>query len=214
MRDTKIKLFLDADDTVLQSSETIISILNNKYNINPPKSLNDLKDWGFRSIYKNLTRHDVGALFESDEFFDKVQISKTFANFYALNKDKFDVTIVTTGTRENLDKKKTYFEKAFGSEMRYVGLPFLKDEFGEYVWNYDKSSVDMQYGIQIDDRIDALRDTNASLKILIKNGDYHWNQAEYYANIPNLYVVHSWEEAIQIILFAYDNHSIFKRGGL
>ena len=34
----KIKLFIDADDTILESSKTFIEILNERFNISPPKT--------------------------------------------------------------------------------------------------------------------------------------------------------------------------------
>jgi hypothetical protein len=68
----------------------------------------------------------------------------------------------------------------------------------------------MKHGIQIDDRTDALKDTNANIKILINNDRLRtWNQN--YENINNLYVARNWDEIEQIVLFAYDNHFIFKK---
>ena len=46
----KIRLFIDADDTILESSKAAINILNKKFNIVPQKTYDDMKDWGYRSI--------------------------------------------------------------------------------------------------------------------------------------------------------------------
>ena len=46
----KIKLFIDADDTILESSKTVINILNKRFNISPPKTYDDIRDWGYRSM--------------------------------------------------------------------------------------------------------------------------------------------------------------------
>ena len=204
MSKQKIKLFIDADDTTLASSKTIIDLLNKKYEIIPPKGLKDLKDWGYRSIYKNLSRQQVEEMFESDDFFSSVEVVDGFANFYKEHGDKFSITVVTAGTKNNLTKKQEYFHHAFGDSIKYVGIETKYDEFGELIWDYDKSSVDMRKSVHIDDRIDALRSTNASVKILLKNGDYYWNEPEAYANIDNLYVCNNWDEITQILLFAYE----------
>ena len=62
----------------------------------------------------------------------------------------------------------------------------------------------MRGGIQIDDRTDCLASTNASIKILLKNGEHYWNSSLTYANIENLYATSSWEEIIEILLFFHD----------
>lgn len=215
MKDTKINLFLDADDTILKSSETIINLLNKKYNIVPPKTIKDLKDWGYRSIWKNLPSMEVEQLFASDEFFEDIKPFQGFLDFYSHHGDKFNITVVTAGTPDILAKKKQYFDIMFQNAFKFRGIEFPRNDLGKFEWNYDKSIVDMQFGIQIDDRVDALRSTNANLKILFKgNGDYYWNQPESYANISNLYVTNGWEEVSQILLFAHGNHGILKKGGL
>ena len=82
----RITLYLDADDTILLSSEAVIKILNKKYNINPPKTINGMKDWGYRSIYKYITTKEVENIYESDEFFNMVEFDPLFLDFYNKNK--------------------------------------------------------------------------------------------------------------------------------
>lgn len=208
---TKLKLFLDADDTILESSKAIIEILNKKYNITPPKTMADLKDWGYRSIYKYLTPTDVEDLFETDEFFDIVQIDKDFLRFYNIHKDKFDIIVVTKGTKANIDKKKDYLKKIFGDSFGYVGMVLARDADGKIINQFDKSQVNMLKGIHIDDRPDALRSTNANIKVLLRRGDYYWNDLESYTNINNLYTVRDWGEIAQILLFAYENRFMLEK---
>lgn len=206
----KITLYLDADDTILRSSEAAIQIINKRFNINPPKTINDLHDWGYRSIYKNITAEDVTALYESDEFFNMVEFDQSFLNFYKQHKDKVEIVVVTKGTDVNLEKKEVLIKKVLGKSVQFVGLKFKYDVDGNVVREYNKKTVNMRHGIQIDDRTDSLRDTNANIKILINNDRVQtWNQ--HYENINNLYVTRNWDEIAQIILFAYDNHFIFKK---
>ena len=208
---TKIKLFLDADDTILQSSETIIKMLNEKYNINPPKTVEDIGDWGYRSIYKNLSSAEVDQLYESDIFFNDVAINPVFWDFYTKYRDQLDISVVTKGTRVNIEKKKKYLDEAFNNQYTYYGIVLVKDEFNRVIRNYDKSKIDMSGGIQIDDRADCLENTNAAVKILIRNGERYWNKPILCANMPNnVYIVNNWNEAIEIILFMYNNPTLFE----
>lgn len=58
----------------------------------------------------------------------------------------------------------------------------------------------MSGGIQIDDRVDCLKDTNAGVKILITNGRrFSWNDPEKCVGIENLYIVNNWDEATQVV---------------
>lgn len=206
----KVMLYIDVDDTILKSSEAVIKILNKKYGINPSKSINDMKDWGYRSIYKNITDDEVEKIYESDEFFNIVEFDQSFLNFYNLNKNKIDITFCTKGTQINLNKKESLIKSVFGKNVSYIGLKFKLDVDGNKIKDYKKYVVNMKHGIQIDDRTDSLRDTNANIKILINNDRPRtWNQN--YENINNLYVVRNWDEIGQIILFAYNNHFIFKK---
>ena len=204
-KENKINLYIDADDTILLSSETIISLLNEKYNLIPPKTIKDLKDWHYRSIYSLLTVDEVESLYESDSFFDKVVVDPLFIDFYNKYKNNFNFIIVTKGTPLNLSKKQKSFESKIGNEIKFVGMRFIKDVDGKYLWEYNKSSVNMDGGIQIDDRSDSLKSTNASVKILIKRGDFFWNNPLSYQNVENLYVASDWKQIAEILLFFKKN---------
>ena len=53
----KRKVVFDFDDTLVKSSEEIIRQINNKYNLN--KTIDDLTDWNYSSIYKELKETEV-----------------------------------------------------------------------------------------------------------------------------------------------------------
>ena len=208
--ENKITVYLDADDTVLESSKAIIEILNKKYNINPAKTIKNMMDWEYKSIYKYITHSDICKIYESDEFFDIVQINEDFLNFYKESLNIINFVFVTKGTQINIDKKERYLRKLLGNTFQYIGMTFKVDGEGQHICNHNKVSINMRHGIQIDDRIDCLENTNAPIKILMKMyGDRYWNMD--YSGIPNLYAVNGWKEAIQIIKFAYNEHYIFKK---
>lgn len=205
----KITLYIDADDTIMLSSVAVIDILNEKYNIAPKKTIDDLKDWGYRSIYGRLSKEEKDAIYESDEFYDKVKIDPDFLNFYKANHKFFDFVIVTKGTAINIKKKQKFLKSVLGNGFDYIGMSIDTNET-DLSKKFDKSSVNMKHGIQIDDRTDALVNTNAPIKILYRhNTDMTWNRD--YDGINNLYAVNTWKEIIEILLFAKDNHFLFKR---
>lgn len=187
-------VFLDADDTVLESSKAVIQIINQRYAIDPPKTISDLKEWNYTCIYPGMTQEEVEEIYKSQEFFDTIQVNPEFLTVYETYHCDFNFVIVTKGTKENLDRKEAFFIRHF-PKMRFIGI-----EFGdENNSGFDKSCVDMSMGIQIDDRVDALESTNAGCKILLKNGmELEWNTPE-----PGneFYIVNRWKEIGEIFKF-------------
>lgn len=195
----KIKLFIDADDTILESSKTTINILNKRFNISPPKTYDDISDWGYRSIYHQCTNEIVNEIYDSEEFFEQVKIHSNFMDFYNKYQNNFEWYIVTKGHERNINHKESYFAQHM-PVATVIGCQFNshKNE------NYDKSHIDMSYGIQIDDRLDCLLGTNAPIKILIKNDkELYWNQT--HKNNEPIYIVNNWNEAIEILTFMLEH---------
>lgn len=194
VEEKRIRLYVDLDDTVLDSSEAVIEILNKKHGMN--KTINDLKDWNFRSIYHNMTSEMVVSIFDSDEFFDTVKINGEFADFYKKHANDFKFVFVSKGYKANIDKKRALIEDKFpGSEF----IPCLF--YPDVDCDYDKSHIDMRGGIQIDDRFDCLCETNASCKILIDNGrDLKWSRQT--KTIDGLYKARGWKDAGEILEYA------------
>lgn len=191
--DAKIKIFVDADDTVIESSKTVIDIINERYDINPPKTFQNLHNWNYTCIHPSMTPDEVNEIYASDEFFERVQPNPSFVKVYEKHKDNFDFFVVTKGDAPNLDKKEQWFHSHF-PEMNFIGIEFIPE-----AENFDKSIIPMKGGIQIDDRTDALVSTTASCKMLLQNGiRVAWNRPKEGAN---LYVVQTWEEIGQVLDF-------------
>ena len=140
----RITLYLDADDTILLSSEAVIKILNQKYNINPPKTINNMKDWEYRSIYKYITIKEVEDIYESDEFFNMVEFNPLFLDFYNKNKNKINIVIVTKGTELNVTKKEKYIKSILGEDIEYIGMTFKYDADGKRIKDYSKTNINMK----------------------------------------------------------------------
>ena len=207
----KVTLYLDADDTVMQSSAAVVGILNEKYGISPKKTVEDVRDYDYRSIWKGLTKEEKRNIFESEEFYDKVELFPEFIEFYENGLEKFNFVVVTRGTVRNLEMKYEYLKKALGGEVNYIGLPVIYDEDGKELKSYHKYSINMRHGIQVDDEVKEFDKVNSPVKILLKTfGDRTWNNRGY-ENVPNFYVTNNWNEAIEIMEFAHREHYIFKK---
>lgn len=197
----KIDLYLDADDTILDSSEAVIEILNKRYNIQPQKTYADMFDWGYKSVYNDLAQGEIEDIYSSDDFFASVKLDPVFEKFYLKNKHNFNFYIVTKGTEKNLELKKELFSILIPN-AKFIGLIFQSDP--DLKHTYSKQSIDMSNGIQIDDRIDCLQ-TNAALKILYThNREFSWNNTSR-CHIENRYDCGTWEEITKILEFFVKN---------
>lgn len=194
----KRTIYLDVDDVVLKSSECIIQMLKNKYQIK--KSIEDLKDWQYKSIYKYFEINELIEFFKSEYFWQNVEYNKELIKgFEEINLlEKYNLIFVTKGSEENLIKKYNYIYniKYFKENKNKIG--FIGIDLDE-----PKSKVKMLKGIQIDDSIDNLINTDATLKILLTNNlQTEYNLLDKWPkNIDNFYVVNMVEDLIKILQY-------------
>lgn len=187
----KTKIFLDCDDTILESSKCVINILNKKYNLH--KTIEDLKDFNYRSIYGPINKKEVFDIFESEEFWKNVEINKLFKENIEILKNDFEIVFVSCGTDKNLNKKLKYLKKYF--DFDFIGKRISAEDV-----NLKKNHIDMSNAIQIDDNPRSLNGTNAAIKIFLQNGrDVKGNDAP--INEDNLYIVQNWSEILEILNF-------------
>ena len=203
IKQRKIRLFIDADDTILESSKAFIDIVNRQDNINPPKTYEELQDWRYQSLFPYMTTKRVVEIYDSEEFFNIVKVNPDFESFYLKHENDFEWYIVTKGYKTNIEHKQKYFKKHL-PKANVVGCRFGSKEEQDF----DKSHIDMDYGIQIDDRTDCLIGSNANIKVLFKNNrDFYWNRTDM-SNEP-LYIMNSWKEIIETLEFALKNSDVF-----
>lgn len=180
------KIFLDFDDTMAESSKCMINLINKIYNCN--KTQEDLKDYGFQSIYP-ISEKEKLELFESDDFFKNLKLKEGVLDFINTYYKKYKIIISTKGTYKNLIKKEKWIKDIFGDKIIFMGLN------GN---SHDKSYVDMKDSIEIEDNASCLN-TNAKIKILYKSfNNFPWQQVECSKDII---IVNTWEDICQILDF-------------
>ena len=193
----KQTIYWDVDDVILNSSVVVVDIINKKENKN--KKFEDVKDWTYRSISRNMTKEKIENIYGSDEFWSGINFIDGILDLFDKLGGRYNHSIVTHGREDNQKRKKEYLfsHPRFGIHLRnnagYYEVPN----------NKSKSYIDMSDGIQIDDNCNNLIGTNARIKILFKNSidtDYNTDYGKF-GNIDNLYIVNTVEELEQILMF-------------
>lgn len=192
-----MKLFIDFDNTIANSSEVIVDMLNEHFDKN--ENFEKLRKYDFSDLFPECSYWDIEKFFNSDEMFERLKIFPNMIETVDAFKDFFDeISIVTIGTKYNLENKKRFL-KENNLELTFYGI--------ENNGRTDKSSVDMHNGVFIDDHIGCLHSSNAKIKILMKNVENgEWNKVE-----PNddIYVVNNWYEVYSIFDFIKKNKELY-----
>lgn len=201
-----ITVYMDCDDTILNSSAAIIEILNEKYGVN--KTLKDLRDYKYRSIVGTVAQEEILEIFQSEQFWQKVQFNEQFVEVIKKLKNNFKFVVISKGTKENLESKEAHLKKAFKQmdvDIDFVGIPILLGSKTKF----EKSLVDMTGAIQIDDCTSELN-TKAAIRILLRNGRrVEWNYIPW--NEENFYGVDTWKEIEEILEFAAQSDEFMAR---
>ena len=193
-----MNLYIDFDNTIVNSSEVIVKMLNEKFGEN--KDWKRLRRYDFKDLFPSCSYWEIERSFESDKMFEEVELLPEVYETLNSFKDKFDkVSVVTIGTDINLEKKRIFVKDRFPFDIELIGI---KND-----GRSNKGSVDMRDGVFIDDHIDCLHSSNAKVKILIKTSENaEWSKIE-----PNddIYVVSNWYEIYSILDFITKNKEMY-----
>lgn len=170
---SKPKLFLDFDNTIVNSDKVYCSLYNWLYSTNKDFRYADWTKVRERSYADQcpLAVNDVKEMFEMAEFFMNLEFfPQAKETIEKLNED-YEIIIVSIGTPKNLSLKSLWLEENLPFVNKYILL-----NNGENL--IDKSIVDMEGAIFIDDVASNLTSSNADVKLCFggkadKNRD--WN---------------------------------------
>ena len=151
----KQKIVLDFDDTMVKSSEQIIRMLNKKYGLN--KTIEDLKDWSYSSIYPKITNAEIQELYSSIEFFNQVEWNIGVQEFLIKFNNEYEFIICSKGSKQNLLLKELFLNQHM-SKMHIYDCAFIGLELNDETnCELNKSCIDFSNGkFAIDDNTNAL----------------------------------------------------------
>lgn len=165
----KSKLYLDFDNTIVDSIGAICSCYNEDFRYYKkfvPVNPCDVDTYDFKELTL-ASKHYVDHLFNRPRFFERLQFLENAEEALEILKDRYDIYIVSLGYNPNIRQKEIWIKEH---------MPYVK---GMYLINMkkhvDKSHIDLSDGIFIDDSARVLSNTNAKKKYLF--GDfYSWNK--------------------------------------
>ena len=199
MKLEKQKIVLDFDDTLVKSSEQIIRMINQKYGLN--KTIEDLTDWGYTSIYPSLTTKEITEFYSDEKFFKEVEWNEGVKSFLLEFKNDYKFIICSKGSKQNLYLKGLFLINWFIQlgiiDWEFKGIETNDDS--DYTLN--KSMVDFSDCLFcVDDNVNALLSINTPKKILIKNyAEYFWNKTP--INREDVYIINDFHDLKEICKF-------------
>ena len=158
-------VFYDYDDTLVDSLQADVSILNKRYNKNVHKS--EVKCWNFTDVFPQLKDDEIEDLFDSEEFFDIVQFKPNAKEF--ILKDK-KAKIITKGRPKNLQLKQQWLIDNGLGEIPFIGISL--DENKDLYIPYNS--------LVIDDNKGNLESVDCKYKVMFETNEFsewqrNWN---------------------------------------
>lgn len=199
----KQTIYMDVDDVILNTRDTIIQLIRNKYKTeDKEENMKQEKSWNFKTTYRNLSEKELLSFFDSNEFWDNVKYKKSFLKILESGiLDKYNLILVTKGSEKNIQLKFNYLSK----KMNFNNIGYIGVEEKE-----DKAKVKMYEGIQIDDNYNFLKNTDARIKILYREEGNENDVNSYWLikdNLTRLYVCTNQDELIDFLQFNYELHN-------
>lgn len=205
-----LKIYMDVNDCVLNTSEAFIQEYCKKHNIN--KTFEDLKDNDYKSIDRNLNRMDFIKWLNDNSHWKNISMNEIFKNRYF---EIVNEVVFITKKYQNPKNSPVYFTDISDSdsESTYDVNNLYQDVIKHHIENMlndtifimaveNKTNIDLSDGIQVDDDLNQLN-TNAKYKILLKNNhdaDYNTiGKTKKAIPTENLYVANNMNDVFDII---------------
>lgn len=164
----KRDLYIDFDGVIVNTIKSIVSLYNEdfKYYKNfKPINWVDINSWNFKEC-TCATSEYINTYFNQQRFFDRLTYMDWAKEILDELKDEYNIIIVSSGYSPNLKAKELWIKENL-PYCKFIGVNLKKHK--------DKSHIDMNEGIFLDDSINNLLTSNALINICF--GDvYPWNE--------------------------------------
>lgn len=168
MRVNGIKLYIDIDNTLIDSIQAICDLYNQDfcyYKDFVPVHACEINTYEFKEL-KCAKHKTIDQYFNQPRFFDQVQFMPYAKEVLDNLKWKYEIILVSMGYSPNLRAKEVWIKENI-PYAAFVGCDMKKHK--------DKSHIDMANSIFIDDSANNLRTSNARYKIVFGD-EYPWNK--------------------------------------
>lgn len=156
-----MEIFIDFDDTITQSVENVVRIVNKRYNLNV--DYKDVCDWNWQDVYPTIPSSQISSVFGEKEFFNTLQFKgKALEVLFKYSMRNNIIIVSKIINRTAMVNKDEWIRKhLIGSGVDV--------EFRAIKITQSKGLIDMAGGIMVDDNAKYLQETNAKYKILFRN---------------------------------------------
>lgn len=155
-----MNLYFDFDDTITNSVEGVVRIVNKRYN--KKVMAKDIGKWDFSDVYADVPHADIVKIFGEQEFFNTLYPKdNAILTLHKLSK-RNNIHIVTKASTEAAIRK----DKWIKNTLTNMGI---KTTLTIVPLHGSKGMVDMSDGIFVDDNVTFLNETNAKYKIFFDN---------------------------------------------
>ncbi len=194
MENNKLDIYLDFDDTICATREALVEHFNDKYA--KGYKVGDITNPNMRGMYPFKRDCEFMDVYQTEEFFEKLKPYKGAVKFLKYVGNNYNIHVVTICSKKTEELKRAWLDELM--IMCDVGdyelCPIYKED------GASKSDIDMRGGIQIDDMMSELRDTNADTKIMFDNfRQYKWNKLD--EGVNHIYKMDTWDDVIQTVEF-------------
>ncbi len=182
-----MKIFIDIDGVLWNTAKSIVNLYNKKYGHNG--KWEEALEWNFSpAIPIGTSEEIIDELFASHEIYEGDHTIEGAVEYITkLNQEFTNVYFCTVGKNIN-NSQKLKMLKRLVPEVKVITISFPEEVLA------DKSMINMEGSIFIDDHSKNLKSSNAKYKILFEpHGEKNWNKG--YAGIK----LKSWEEVYNFV---------------
>lgn len=180
-----MNIFIDFDNTIVDSTKAFVSVYNDLYNKNV--NADEIINYDF-SPQINLQVKDICKIFSSKSFYDRLELFDFVIESLQKFKSLGHQLILVTNCSADSCKRKIDYLKKFGLDKLFDSKIYL--DIGKA---YCKDLIDMSNAILIDDHIENHKSSNAKFKFCFKkNSKQTWSPN--LENEQKIQIYTSWKE--------------------